>query len=156
METNISRLTYEMIWQRPKRDLNTHLKTLGFLGGDGSLRRLHRGGGNGAKPFKMSKSSWDREEHARQREHHRHGSVVEDGGSRNTEQLGLAEHLLAGELVSPEAEKMKRSLVSSSQRLWGTIKKSLREFPGGPVVDSPLAMQGMQVRTLVGELRSHM
>ena len=29
------------------------------------------------------------------------------------------------------------------------------DFPGGPIVKTPLWMQGSQVRFLVGELRSH-
>ena len=37
-----------------------------------------------------------------------------------------------------------------------THKTDSRDFPGGPVVKNPLAMQGMQVRSLVRELRSHM
>ena len=32
----------------------------------------------------------------------------------------------------------------------------MRDFPGGPVVKNPLPMQGTRVRSLVGELRSHM
>ena len=32
----------------------------------------------------------------------------------------------------------------------------LRDFPGGPVVKAVLPMKGLQVRSLVGKLRSHM
>ena len=36
------------------------------------------------------------------------------------------------------------------------LKTEIREFPGGPVVDSVLPMQGAWVRSPVGELRFHM
>ena len=36
------------------------------------------------------------------------------------------------------------------------LKIMLRGFPGGPVVKTALSMQRTQVRSLVGELRSHM
>ena len=36
------------------------------------------------------------------------------------------------------------------------IRKQRRDFPGGPMVKILLPMQGMQVQSLAGELRSHM
>ena len=33
---------------------------------------------------------------------------------------------------------------------------NLEDFPGGPVVKTMLPMQGVQFRSLVGELRSHL
>lgn len=60
---------------------------------------------------------------ARQREHHRQRSAMEDGGDRNNEQLGLAGHLRDGKLVSPKAETMKGGLASWSCRQWGAITR---------------------------------
>ena len=60
---------------------------------------------------------------------------------------------LCQELGSVQAKKQdhKVSLLRGSFRnhwLW--------HFPGGPVVENRLAMQGTWVRSLVGELESHM
>ena len=49
-----------------------------------------------------------------------------------------------------------RTSITNYHKLGGLKQQEFRDFPSGPGINSALLVQGAQVQSLVGELRSHM